>query len=326
MTAGSRPDLVERLQRYVGQPAGPAYPGPDAVNAPMIRHWCEAIGDANPVYTDPAAARASVHGALVAPPTMLQTWGMRGLAGRSREPGSAYDELLSLLDAAGFTSVVATDCEQRYERYLRVGDQVTVSATIESVSAEKVTALGPGFFVTTRQDYRDGAGALVASMLFRILKFRPAAAPELPERRPARPRPVVTEDSAFFFEGARQGELRLQRCASCGRLRHPPGPMCPHCRSLDWAVQLAEGSGHVYSFVVIHHPTAPAFDYPLVVGLVELTEGVRIVAGLVGIAPSEVRIGLPVQVEFLTVDAELCLPQFRPAPGAGARVAGGGPG
>ncbi|MHB8340264.1 MAG: bifunctional MaoC family dehydratase N-terminal/OB-fold nucleic acid binding domain-containing protein [Mycobacteriales bacterium] len=303
------PSLASRLRDYVGRPAGPAEVGPDPVNAVMIRHWCEAIGDANPAYTDPDAAQASVHGGLVAPPTMLQTWGMKGLARRGREPGNAYDELLTLLDAAGFTSVVATNCEQAYQRYLRVGDQLTVRATIESVSEEKVTKLGPGYFVTTRQDYWDSTGAPVASMLFRILKFAPQAAPA----RPPRPRPVITKDTAFFFEGTLLGELRVQRCASCHRLRHPPGPMCPHCQSLDWDVQVADGRGQVYSFVVNHHPQVPAFDYPLVVGLVELTEGVRIVADLVGIAPADVAIGLPVVVEFLAVDDELSLPQFRPA-------------
>ena len=82
---------------------------------------------------------------------------------------------MSLLDEAGFTSVVATNCEQTYERYLRPGDSVTVTSSIESVSEEKKTGLGTGHFVTTRQEYHDQNGALVATMRFRILKFRPAA-------------------------------------------------------------------------------------------------------------------------------------------------------
>src|SRR3954468_15565727 len=71
--------LIDRLRAFEGRTVGPPQPGPDEVNTAMIRHWCEAIGDANPAYTDPAAAAESVHGGIVAPPTMLQAWVMRGL-------------------------------------------------------------------------------------------------------------------------------------------------------------------------------------------------------------------------------------------------------
>ena len=73
-----------RLRSFVGQEIGPPRPGPDVVNEAMIRHWCDAIGDTNPVYTDPAAAAESVHGGIVAPPTMLQAWVMSGVEGPSR--------------------------------------------------------------------------------------------------------------------------------------------------------------------------------------------------------------------------------------------------
>ena len=63
---------MDSLRAFEGRTVGPPTPGPDEVNQPMIRHWCEAIGDRNPVYTDPAAAAASVHKGIVAPPTMLQ--------------------------------------------------------------------------------------------------------------------------------------------------------------------------------------------------------------------------------------------------------------
>src|SRR5439155_21936254 len=113
--------------------------------------------------------------------------------------------------------------------------------------------------------------------------------------RARRPRPAITQDNAFFFEGARDGKLLIQRCASCGRLRHPPRPMCPHCRSLEWDTVEASGRGTVYSFVVNHHPQVPAFDYPLVVALVELEEGTRLVSNVVGCEPGDVRVGMPVE-------------------------------
>jgi uncharacterized OB-fold protein len=134
-------------------------------------------------------------------------------------------------------------------------------------------------------------------------------APAAPARRP---RPAVTEDTAFFFEGARRGAL-IQRCSSCGTLRHPPRPACAVCRSFDWDTVTASGRGTVYSYVVVHHPQVPAFDYPLPIALVELEEGTRLVADLLGVAPDAVRIGMPVVVDFVAVDDELTLPMFRPA-------------
>lgn len=301
--------FIDQLRAFEGRAVGPPTPGPDEVNQAMIRHWCEAVGDANPVYTDPDAAKASVHGEIVAPPTMLQAWVMRGINPPASTGGNAQDELLRLLDGAGFTSVVATNCEQNYERYLRLGDRVTMTASIESVSDEKKTGLGVGHFVTTRQDYHDANGDLVASMKFRILKFRPAAKKE---QKPLRPRPAVTQDTAFWFEGTKQGKLLIQRCASCGRLRHPPGPVCPQCTSYEWDTVEASGRGTVYSFVVNHYPQVPAFDYPLPVGLIELDEGTRLVADIVGVDAAEVAVGMPVQAEFVAVDDELTLPMFRP--------------
>jgi uncharacterized OB-fold protein len=74
----------------------------------------------------------------------------------------------------------------------------------------------------------------------------------------------------------------------------------------------SSGRGTVYSYVVVHHPQVPAFDYPLPIAVVELQEGTRLVADLVGVAPDAVRIGMPVAVEFVAVDDELTLPLFRP--------------
>lgn len=168
-------DLLDRLRAFEGRSGGPTVLARDPVNQPMIRHWCDAMGDTNPVYTDAEAAAASIHGEVIAPPTMLQAWTMPGLGQRivldEAEDHSAA--LRALLDEHGFTSVVATNCEQHYERELRLGDLLTVTSTIESVSEQKSTSLGDGHFVTTRQTYRDQDGEVVATMLFRTLKFRP---------------------------------------------------------------------------------------------------------------------------------------------------------
>jgi uncharacterized OB-fold protein len=244
-------------------------------------------------------------------------------AGGDPGTGNVQDQVMRLLDAAGYTSVVATNCDQHYERPLVLGDEVSVTSVVESVSPEKTTALGVGRFLTTRMDYSDGTGALVATMRFRILKFRPrtaepssADAPET-ETRPKRPRPSVTQDNSFFFEGAKEGKLLIQRCSECGMLRHPPRPACPNCRSFLWDTLQASGRGTIYSYVVNHYPQVPAFDYPLIVALVELEEGTRLVANVSHMTPETVAIGMPVVAEFESFDDELSLPVFRPADGSG---------
>jgi uncharacterized protein len=310
--------FAARLKEFEGKEAGDPEQGADPVNQPMIRHWVEAVGDDNPIYTQPEAAEKSVHGEIVAPPVMLQAWVMRGVRPRPTEGGNARDELMTLLDGAGFTSVVATNCEQEYHRYLHLGDHLSTSTIIESVSDEKATGLGVGHFVTTRVDYRTDDGELVATMRFRILKFKPgtgrsaAAEKEEQRERPLRPRPALTQDNAFWFEGARQHRLLIQRCKECGTLRHPPRPMCAECRSYEWDVVDASGRGTVYSFVVNHYPQVPAFDYPLAVGLIELEEGTRLVANVIGVEPGDISIGMPVEVEWVDHDPDLSLPAFRP--------------
>jgi uncharacterized OB-fold protein len=305
--------FLAELKAFEGRPVGPPFTGPDPVNAAMIRHWCDAMGDTLPVYTDAQAAEASVHGGIIAPPAMVQVWEMRGYRPKSDGAPNEQDRLLRLLDGRGFTSVVATDCEQEYRRELRPGDVVTVESVIESVSDEKATALGAGHFVTSKLTYRDAAGEIVATQLWRMLKFKPGTgrSPSPPaEARPLRPRPSLTKDNTWWFDGLKEHRLLIQRCSSCGVLRHPPRPMCDRCGSLEWQPIEAAGRGTIYSFVINHYPQVPAFDYPLPIGLIELEEGTRLVADLVGSDPSAFTIGLPVEVEFVDHDPELTLPAF----------------
>ncbi|MEU2740783.1 bifunctional MaoC family dehydratase N-terminal/OB-fold nucleic acid binding domain-containing protein [Streptomyces sp. NPDC007095] len=285
-----------RLKAYEGRAAAVAGVGKDPVNEPMIRHWCEAMGDTNAAYTGPDA---------VAPPTMLQAWTMGGLSGHEGR-SDAYDELLGLLDEAGCTSVVATDCEQEYLRPLRPGDEITFDAVIESVSERKTTKLGTGHFVTTRMDVRAN-GEPAGTHRFRILKYAPART----KSKAARPRPVVNRDNAGFWEGVGRHQLLIQRCGGCGTPRFPWLPGCGACGSPEWDTVEASGDGTVYSYVVMHHPPFPAFDPPYAVGLIELAEGVRIVSNVIGVPYDKVRIGMPVRLRFERYDEELVLPVFR---------------
>ncbi len=196
MTNDEEP-LLERLRARIGVASAPEV-ARDAVNAAMIRHWCDAMADGNPVYTDPDGAAKSIHGGIVAPPAMLNAWTMPGLPGRR---GSDLGmSPMRALDAAGFTSVIATNSEHEYVRYLRPGDLLHGTSELVDVSEAKQTALGLGHFVTSRTSYRTEGGQKAGRMFFRLLKFRPGtgrvassqgtapsqAAPELPPRPPRR--------------------------------------------------------------------------------------------------------------------------------------------
>jgi uncharacterized OB-fold protein len=199
-----------------------------------------------------------------------------------------------------------------------------LQSELADVTGPKRTALGEGWFVTTRNTwYSDGEP--VAEMDWRVLKYRPAVAAAGPA--PAEPsasqaaglglgtpmRPPVTPDTEFFWAGTRAGELRIQRCGECGALRHPPGPACLSCGATrNQGYVVAAGTGTVYSYVVHHHPPVPGKRLPLSIALVELTEGVRVMAEMTGIEPGEVEIGMPVRVAFLRIDDDLVLPAWQP--------------
>jgi uncharacterized OB-fold protein len=283
--------------------------GRDPVNQPMVNNWVEALSDANPIYVDADAARAAGHEGLVAPPAMLQVWSMRGLHG-ARTADDPLGLINNVLDEAGYTSIVATNCDSTYFRYLRHGEDVTISTRLEDVVGPKATGLGEGYFVTTRNTWRVGDEP-VGEMLFRVLKFKPGTAKPAPE--PARVvRPMISQDTAFFWEGTAAGELRIQRCPACGTLRHPPGPMCPSCGADKPDYVLASGRGEVFSYVVHHHPPVPGRTLPFVVALVELDEGVRMLGELLEVDPADVTVGLPVEIALTRVDDELTLPNWRP--------------
>jgi len=310
-------EFLARLQAFEGQTLVPTTWGPDPVNTPMIRNWVQTMGDESPVYLDEGAARGSGRPGAVAPAMMLQVWTMRTyaekMAGGSTSP--VGDQLQATLEEGGFTSVVATDSDQEFFAELRPGDQVSITEVIESVSTEKQTGLGAGHFVTSVKTYRNGEGQVVGTQRWRTLRFRPAApsspAPLAPTRA-LRPRPALNQDNAFWFAAAREHRLVIQRCINCGTLRHPPGPMCGQCRSVDWDTVDASGRGVVYSFVVNHHPKIEALDYPLIVGVIELAEGTRLIANMSGVEPEQVEIGMPVKLEWIDADSELTLPAFRP--------------
>lgn len=125
-------------------------------------------------------------------------------------------------------------------------------------------------------------------------------------------RPSMSPDTEFFWNGLRERRLLIQRCSSCGILRHPPRPMCPHCLSIEWDTIESTGRGTVHSFVMPQHPQFPFMDYPYIVALIDLAEGVRLVSNLIDIEPENAWIDMPVEVSFTEFDDGFALHQFRP--------------
>lgn len=308
-------DWMTEVRAFVGKQYGRVNAW-DKVNRPMIRQWCELMG---------VQLKTDADGRAIAPPAMLQVWCMEGPVLNNYPPGSTTEnpyEVLKLIEARGFASTVAVNSELAFERDVYEGEDLYYTTRLESISEEKTTGLGTGYFVTLVMEYFANGSAgrsdeKVGQLMFRVFKFRPAQA-QAPAPAPAelpkiqRPAPGISDDNRFFWEGAREGKLMIQRCKSCGDLHHPPGPVCPECHSFDWDAVQASGRGTVYSFVVMHYPEVPPFDHPNPIGLIELEEGTRLIAQLVGIQPADVRIGQAVQVEFNTFDGDLTLPQFRP--------------
>ena len=334
MTDTTEPDdLLAALRALVGTEGPPTTPR-HPVDETLVAHWCDAMGDDHPVYVDPDAAAASVHGGLVAPPATLDIWDRGGLK-HARSADSPRGRALARLEAAGFTSVVAVNSELELRRYVRPGELLSNVEILDAVSEEKATGLGVGHFVTTRHRYSTADGEHVGDLLFRVLKFKPGTgrpapgpgegAPPPPDPDPAlRPRPAINLDNEFFWEGARRHELRIQQCRGCQALHNPPTPRCPDCGSFDQGWIVASGRGHLYSFAVPRYPQVRGFRYPVLVGLVELEEGARLVSNVVGVTREQLSVGMPLEVCWLDshpaqVEGEtdargpITLPQFRPA-------------
>jgi len=269
----------------------------DAVNGPMIRHWTEAIGETDPRFSGETP---------LAPPAMAQVWTMYGLD-PARPASDPLHGTMKLLDDQGYTSVLGTNCDQTYARFLEPGERVAITSRLESVVGPKQTGVGEGYFVTTQNTWWVGDEA-VATMTFRVLKYQPSARPSVDRSKIVRP--IRNRDNTFFFEGTAVDELRIQRCNACKELRHPPGPVCPSCHAMDRGYVVSSGRGTVFSWLVHHAPAVPGRELPLPLVLVELEEGVRMVGAVVGDA-SAVQIGSQVEVVFDRIDNELTLPAWR---------------
>jgi len=126
-----------------------------------------------------------------------------------------------------------------------------------------------------------------------------------------KPQPRPSPESAPFWEGAKAHRLLLPRCNGCGRFWFPPSRRCVHCLSADFDWTESAGVGRIYSFVVFHRVYHPAFEQevPYTVAIVELDEGPRLIANIVGTKPDAVRCDMRVRVVF-EERGDQTIPQF----------------
>lgn len=140
-------------------------------------------------------------------------------------------------------------------------------------------------------------------------------------------KPVADWETRAFWEGCGRHELVLQRCRACSSVQFRPRAVCAGCLSADIEHFVASGRGTVYTFTVTHQNQHPGFRdaCPYVLAYVELEEGPQLMTHVVGCPPQDVRIGMPVQVEFVDlpidpiqdaargIEGGTAIPRFRPA-------------
>ena len=132
-------------------------------------------------------------------------------------------------------------------------------------------------------------------------------------REPTRPAPKPSPETIHFWQGAAEGELRLQQCGMCEHIYFPPQPFCPRCSSGDVEVIVASGRATLYSYVISHLPT-PGFASPFVLAVVELADGPRLLTNIVDVDPQPELLPLDMALE-VTFEAlgDIAVALFRPA-------------
>jgi hypothetical protein len=139
------------------------------------------------------------------------------------------------------------------------------------------------------------------------------------------PTPEANPDDRPFWEACARRELRIQRCASCGRHRHPPMPRCPACRSREVEWHRVSGEGEVFSYTIVHHAVHPALrsavPFNVVVVLLDGTGDVRLVSNVIDAKPEELVVGLRVSLVWDAIPGG-ALPRFRKAPSSDSSAGG----
>ncbi|MEE8470952.1 MAG: MaoC family dehydratase N-terminal domain-containing protein [Dehalococcoidia bacterium] len=163
-------ELPPELQEYVGRVSS-FVEGPDEVNKAMIRHWCEMVEDANPLYTDEEYARNSEYGGIISPPPMLTTWVYPRWWPPVEMPPDVGPAQLDL-PLGDFPIPAVIGLTEEYLLPVRPGDRIRYNTRLESISPLKRTRLGVGHFITTVNCYYNQRDELVGTTQYVLLMYR----------------------------------------------------------------------------------------------------------------------------------------------------------
>ena len=138
----------------------------------------------------------------------------------------------------------------------------------------------------------------------------------MPESPPPKPVSEPDELTEPFFAAGEEGRLLLACCNVCGELRLPTSPACPACLGEGFSWQEVSGRGTVYTFAVMHQRYHPAWepDLPYTIAVIELDDGPRMPANIIGVENDSIAVGMPVEVVWER-EGEAPVPRFRPVTG-----------
>ena len=317
MTPEEQQAFEDKVYAYVGRQVCPLTEAKDGVNASMIRHWAEVMGDTNPAYSDAEWAAASKRGKTIAPPAMMYVWGQEGFAVTTGRPSDAQSDLVELFNEHGFTGVLGTNVRQEYFKEVSPGDCVTMEMVIDNISERKTTGRGTGYFFETLATFTDQHGDRIGTQRFKVLKFIPqdqpaAAASEDKLEVPTRIASPRGHDNKWWWDACDEGKVLIQRCKDCQTLRHPPRPMCGECQSMEWDSIESALDGEVLSYTCLRHPVIPGYPKDPIAAVIKLGEGTNLVANIAGCEYEDVFIGMKVKGKVEQVDDKTMLPQFYP--------------
>ena len=126
--------------------------------------------------------------------------------------------------------------------------------------------------------------------------------------------PTIEAESEPYWDALRDGRLLIKRCDACGRHHSYPRPFCPHCWSDSVAWEDASGDATLYTFSIVRVNDLPPFPerVPYVAAIVELREGPRMMTNVVDCQFDELRIGMPLRVQFRDIGDDVTITVFSP--------------
>ena len=129
---------------------------------------------------------------------------------------------------------------------------------------------------------------------------------------PTRPLPIESLEAKPFWDGCREGRLRMQYCASCDKLNWFPRSSCADCGAQEFNWKDVAGTGILETFSIVYRPmnAAWASEVPYVLAIVRLDEGPRMVTRIITKDGREPRMDARVRVHFVPASDDVQLPFF----------------